>query len=211
MKIGSSTAAALSLVLALTLVPWTERAQAQGPSPAASSPTASATPASPAKKELVARLVKLHEPAFENLGRTLAEQSVQQMVLNARATIVRVPQEKRESVARALEGDVRRYLEETVPLLRDRAVALAPATMGALFEERFNEEELRQLIATLESPVSRKYQAIAGEMQRSLGGRLVAETKGTVEPKLLALEQAMAGRLRAAMPAAAPAASAGGK
>ncbi len=204
MKICSSTAAALTLVVALTSL----QSLAQGPSPSAS---ASATPTSPAKKELAARLVKLHGPAFENLGRTLAEQSVQQMVLNARATIVRLPEEKREAVARELEGDVRRYLEETVPLLRERAVALAPATMGVLFEERFNEDELRQLIATLESPVSRKYQAIAGEMQRALGGRLVAETKGTVQPKLLALEQAMAGRLRAAMAAAAPAASTGGK
>jgi hypothetical protein len=211
LNVKSSIVAALTLAVTLTLALSTGPALAQVPTPTAG-PTSSA-PVSAAKRELVARLVKLHEPALEGLGRTLAEQSVQQMVLNARTALSRLPQERREAVGRELDGDVRRYLEDTVPLLRDRAVALAPSTMGAIFEQRFSEDELRQLIATLESPVSRKYQAVSGDMQRTLGGKLVAETKGTVEPRLAALEQTMGNRLRAAFaaPGAASGASAGGK
>ncbi|MBL8314333.1 MAG: hypothetical protein JNK55_11335 [Rubrivivax sp.] len=183
-------------------------AQAQGPSPSASASAASAAPVSAAKKELVARLIKLHEPGLEGLGRTLAEQPVQQMGANVRAALARVPQDRREALARDLDGDVRRYLEDTVPLLRERAVALAPGTLGPILEQRFSEDELRQLIAMLESPVSRKYQTVSAEMQRAFGNKLVAETKGTVEPKLKALEQSMANRLRSAM---APASGAGSK
>ncbi|MFO1296510.1 MAG: hypothetical protein U1F25_08530 [Rubrivivax sp.] len=76
-----------------------------------------------------------------------------------------------------------------MPLLRERALALAPQTMGPVFEQRFTEEELRQLLAILEAPVARRYQATLNEWQRALGGRLVAETKGAVQPKLAALEQ----------------------
>ncbi|MBL8288424.1 MAG: hypothetical protein JNL85_10625 [Rubrivivax sp.] len=180
-------------------------AQAQSGAPAASSPASQpAAPVSAAKKQLVARLLKVHEPAIENLGRTLVEPQMQQLVLGVRAALVQVPQEQREGVAREIEADIRRFVEDVTPLLRERALALAPQTMGAVFEQRFTEEELRQLLAILEAPVARRYQATLGEMQRALGGRLVAETKGTVQPKLNALEQSVTQRLRAAMPAATP-------
>ena len=93
-----------------------------------------------------------------------------------------------------------------------------PATLGPLYEERFNDEELKQLVAFLESPVYRKYQQLGVEMQRTLAEKLVADTRPTVEPKLRALEQQIADRLRTAQrgaggsasgaaPAPAPAAS----
>jgi hypothetical protein len=213
------------VAVGLAGLPAAAPVQAQGASSGASSgaaPAAPVAPVSPAKRELITRVLKLHEPGFENLGRTLAEQSVQQLVVAVRAALGRVPQDRRETLAREFEADVRRYLEDVVPLLRDRAVALAPATMGTLLEQRFSEEELRQLVAILESPVARKYQGASGEWQRALGGRLVAETKGTVEPKLQGLEKSVTDRLRAALPAgpsagpsaappAAPSASAPGK
>jgi hypothetical protein len=87
-----------------------------------------------------------------------------------------------------------------VPVVRDRAVALAPATIGPLLEQRFSEDELRQIIAILESPVNAKFQQLAPEMQRALGERLIAETQSTVEPKVQALRQALSRRIEAAVP-----------
>jgi len=165
---------------------------------------APAEPVSAAKKELVARLLKLQQPGIENLGRTLAEQPAVQMAAPVRAAIARLPEDKREAVARAIEADVQRYADEVVPHVRERAVALAGGTLGPLFEQRFTEDELRQIIAMLESPVNLKYQAMSGEMQRALGTKLVADVRGNVEPKFKALEQSIQSRLRAAT--AAPAA-----
>jgi uncharacterized protein len=92
--------------------------------------------------------------------------------------------------------------------VRSRATELAPVTVGTLLEERFTEDELRQIVATLENPSWRKFQGAAGELQRALVERLVADTKGQVDPKLQALQKSIGDRLRAAapaQPAAAPA------
>lgn len=168
---------------------------------AAFAQAASGPPASPAKKELVARLLKLQQPGIEGLGRTLAEEPAKQVVLSVQASGVlqRVPAEKREALGKEIDADLRKYVDEVVPLVRDRAVQLAPGTMGPILEQRFSEDELRQLIALLESPVSAKFQAVAGEMQKALGAKLVAETKGAVEPKVQALRQAVSARLSAAV------------
>lgn len=164
-------------------------------------------PASAAKKELVARVLKAQQAGIENLARQLAEQPALQLAGPVRLAISRLPKERREAVAREIEGDVQRYAQEVVPIVRDRAVALAPVTIGPLLEQRFTEEELRTLVAFLESPVNARYQALGIEMQRALGMKVVSETRPAVDPKVKALEQSIQNRLRAAMAAASGAAS----
>ncbi|MFN8897145.1 MAG: hypothetical protein ACK5YM_03610, partial [Pseudomonadota bacterium] len=92
-------------------------------------PATAQQPADGAKKELVARVLKLQQSGLEQLGRALAEAPAQQMVAQARAALQRAPADKRDAVARELDAEVRKYLDETVPLVRDRAVALAPSTV----------------------------------------------------------------------------------
>ncbi len=163
-------------------------------------PATAQQPADGAKKELVARVLKLQQSGLEQLGRALAEAPAQQMVAQARAALQRAPADKRDAVARELDAEVRKYLDETVPLVRDRAVALAPSTVGPLLEQRFTEDELRQIIAILESPVNAKFQQLAPEMQRALGERLVGETRPLVEPKEQALRRAITSRIEAVVP-----------
>ena len=164
-----------------------------------------ADPASPAKKELVARVLELQRPAIEAMSRTLAELPARQLMQQAGAALQNVPAERREVVAREIEADVRKYVEEATPIVRERAVKLAPSTLGVLLEERFSEDELRQVIALLTSPVNRKFQEMLPEMQRAIGEKLVAETRAAVEPKVRVLEQSVARRL--GLPATAGAAS----
>ena len=112
---------------------------------------ASAPPASPAKKELVQKLMVLQQPGIENLARTLVEQPAVQMMQEAGRALRQVAPEKREALGKTIEADVKKYVEESVPLVRDRALKLAPSTIGASLEEKFNEDELRQLVAWLRS------------------------------------------------------------
>jgi hypothetical protein len=161
---------------------------------------------SPAKKDLVAKILQLQQPAIESVARALAEQPAALLIQRAGTVMqTRTPPDKRDAIAREIQADVRKYVEEAVPLVRDRALKLAPAAIGTMLDERFTEEELVQLIAIIESPVNRKFQQMGGEMQKSLQDRLVAETKGLMEPKIKALELAVAGRL--GIPVSAPAAS----
>lgn len=168
-------------LIALALLTGTALAQAQTPASA---------PASSAKKELVAKIVALQQPAVDNLARGIAERPVAQMMQAAGNVLqTKVAPEKREAIGKAIEADVKKYVDESAPILKDRAAKIGPATVGPFFEERFSEDELKQLAAWLESPVNKKYQQVAPEMQQALVQKLVAEASPLLDPKLKALEQ----------------------
>ena len=151
---------------------------------------------SAAKKELVAKVLLLQQPAIEQAARALAERPALLVLQQAgQALQTRVAADKREAMAKEIQADAKKYVEEAVPLVRERAVKLAPATIGAMLEERFTEDELKQLVALMESPVNRKFTEMGGEMHKVLVEKLVAETKAAIEPKMKALEQSVAKRL----------------
>jgi hypothetical protein len=167
----------------------------------------SAAPAlAQSKKELVNRIVLLQQPGVEAMARGLAEQPAVQLSMQARQLIQNVPAEKRDAVVKAIDTDLKKYVDESVPLLRDRAVKLAPSVIGTELETNFNEDELKQLITWFESPVIKRFQQLAPGMQRTLSEKLVNETRAQIEPKLSALEAAMAKQLGVtpASPAGAP-------
>lgn len=159
---------------------------------------------SPAKKELVARILKLQQGGIETMARSLVEQPAVELLGNAANALPnRVAKDKQDAVAKDIQADVRKYLDETVPMVQARAIKLAPTTIGALLEEKFTEEELKQVVAIIESPVYGKFQQMGDDMQKALIDKLVADTRNSVEPKVRALEQTVAKRLGVTTPAAA--------
>jgi hypothetical protein len=77
--------------------------------------------------------------------------------------------------------------------VRDRAIRIAPGTAGAILEEKMSQDELKQLVAWLESPLNRKYQQLAPDMRDAFIQKLLTEGRSLVEPKVQALD----GRIRA--------------
>ena len=151
---------------------------------------------SAAKNELVTKILQLQRPAIEGIATALAQQPAQQMMQGASVALqTRVAPEKREAVAKEIQADLKKYADEVVPLLRERAVKMAPTTIGTLLEEKFTEDELRQLISIMESPVNKKFSQMNGELQKSLGEKLVADTRSIVEPKVKALDATIGKRL----------------
>lgn len=147
---------------------------------------------STAKKDLVAKLLVLQQPAIEQTAQALVERPAMQLHQQAGLALqTRVAPEKREAAAKQVQDDLKKYVDEVGPLVRQQAVKLAPSTIGALLEEKFTEDELKQLIAIIESPVNRKFSQMGGEFQKALGEKLVVQTKPVVEPKVKALEQAI--------------------
>ena len=147
------------------------------------------------KKELVAKVLQLHQAGIENVGRAIAGQASQQMLQAAAQALPRVPADKREAVGREIQADVKKFYDEVEPLLTKRATELAPASVGPAYEEKFSEEELKVVIAWLESPVSRKYAQIDREQGNALADKVMTDTRSTVEPKLKALQATVAKRL----------------
>jgi uncharacterized protein len=165
----------------------------------------------PAKKELAARILKAQQPGIESMARSLVEQPAGELLGSAaNALPERVAKDKQDAVAKDIQADIQKYLDEAVPLVQRRAIVLAPTTIGPLLEERFSEEELKQVVAILESPAYAKFQKMGEELQQQLVEKLVTDTRPQIEPKVRALEQTIAKRLgvapgqASAPPAAAP-------
>ena len=174
---------------------------------AAACTTLQAQPSSsPAKKELVARILKIQQPAFDKMARSLVEEPLMPLLDRAEGALQqRVPADKREAVAKDIQADVRKFADETTALVRDRAMKIAPATAGPLLEEKFTEDELKQLVAMLESPLLARFQTAGADVQRALVEKVVADTRGPVEQRFRALEDTIAKRLGVPTNAAAPA------
>lgn len=161
---------------------------------------------SPGKKELVQKLLQLQQPGLESIARGLVEQPAAQMMQAAgRALQSQVPADKREAAAKSIEADVKKYVDDATPLVRDRAVQMAPSTLGVALEEKFTEDELKQLIAWFESPVNKKYQQLGPEMQKGFVEKVVADSRPLIEPKIQALEQKV--RATLGVPASSPSGS----
>jgi uncharacterized protein len=187
------SAMALAAVMAAGATPGNAWSQAATAAPATSA----------AKKEQITKLLSLQAPGIEQLATQIAQQPAIQLMQQAGAVLQRLPEDKREALGRDIDADIKKYVDSAVPVVRTRATELAPLTVGALLEERFSEQELREIVATLESPTWRKFQGAANDMQRAIVERLVADTRPAVDPKVQALQKSIGDRLRAAAPAPA--------
>lgn len=162
---------------------------------------------SPTKKELVQKLLMLQQPGIDQLSHNLVERPAAQMMQEVSQVLQRqIAPEKREALAKQIEAEVKKYVDDSVPLVRERAIKLAPSVFTPLLEEKFSEDELKQLIAWFESPVNKKFQQAGPEMQNAFVQKLLVDARPVVDPKLQVLD----GRIRVLLgaPPATPASGA---
>lgn len=163
------------------------------------------------KKELAAKVVQLQQPAVEALAAGIARDTAARMMDAAGQALGNVPADKREALAKQVQADIKAFYDDVQVKLHDSAVKNAPATLGPMLEEKFTEDELKQIATWLESPAAKKYQQLGGEMQTQMSRKLIEDTKPAVEPKLKTLEQTLQKRFAQAAPAGAASAPAGAK
>jgi len=168
-------------------------------------------PASPAKKALIDRLLAIQAPSLDLLARELIQRPMVPLMQQAQAALQQVPADKREATGKALEAQAKKFVDDSVPVLKASAVKNLPNTVGALIDERFTEDELRQIVAWMESPVSKKFGGAQPDMQKALIEKIMAESGPTLDQRFKALQQDMGKTLNAAVPkpasSPAPAAS----
>ena len=141
------------------------------------------------KKELVAKLLKLQKNVIEGLAEGLVEQPANQLLQQADTALQsRVPKDKQAEVVKGVRADIKKYLDDTSPIIKAKAMTLAPSTIGKMLEEKFSKDELKQLITILESPVNRRLHELGPEMQRALSEKLVSESRVDIEPKIRELQ-----------------------
>jgi hypothetical protein len=166
-------------IVALTMA---TAADAQTPAPSA------------AKKELVQRVLKAQQGDIEGVARSLIERPAAQMMQEAGLAIQRlnVAPDKREAMGKAIEAEAKKYVEDALPIVRERAIKIAPTTIGAVMEAKMSEDELKALLAWLDSPTYKKYTSLGAEMRNGFVQQLLREAGPLVEPKAQALD----GRIR---------------
>ena len=164
------------------------------------------------KAALIQQFLDLQRPGIEALARGLVEQSSAPIAqAGSQYLQTQVPEAKREAAAKAADAELKKYYDDAYPIVRDKAVQLAPTTLTPLLDQTFTEDELKQLLAWINSPLSKKYQDLNPKMQTALTEKLVADTRASIEPKMQALDASVARALGAPTeaPAAPPAKSSG--
>lgn len=159
------------------------------------------------KAELAARVVKLQQPAIESMARGIAGDTAQRVMQAAGQALANMPPDIRQPLAKQIEGDVKGFFDEIEPKLRESATRLGPTTIGPMLEERFSEEELKQVATWLDSSAAKKFQQLGGEMQTQMSRKLIEDTRGAIEPRLKVLEQSLQKRFAAAAAAASASAA----
>jgi hypothetical protein len=150
------------------------------------------------KATLIKQFIDIQRPGIESLARGLVEQSSAPIAqAGSQYLQTQVPEAKRESAAKAADAELKKYFDDAYPIVRDKAVQLAPGALTPLLEQNFSEDELKQLLAWINSPLSKKYQDLNPKMQTALTEKLVADTRGSIEPKMRALDENVAKALGA--------------
>ena len=106
-----------------------------------------------------------------------------------------VPAEKREATGKAMDAELKKFVEENVPYLKDKISKAVPSPASALLDERFNEDELKQILAWAESPVSQKFGATTVELQKAVAQKVMAEVGPTLEGRFKTLQTNLAKQL----------------
>lgn len=167
----------------------------------AAAPAPALAQATPDKKELVARVLKEQQAAADQLARQLVEQPVQQVLQRVAGAAGGVPPEQREAVRSDVQAEARKYVDATFPVVRDRARALLPTTVGPVLESKLTEKELQDVLNVMQQPAWRKYMALNPEMQRALVEKLLPDVNQELGGRLKAFEDAVRKRIAAATPA----------
>ncbi len=158
---------------------------------------------SPAKKALIDKIAALQQQAMaESMAANIVQQPLPQLMQAGRAALQQVPADKREATAKSMDAELKKFVEENVPFLKDKIAKAVPSTASAMLDERFNEDELKQILAWAESPVSQKFGMSSLELQKAVAQKVMAEAGPTLEGRLKSLQGNLAKQLGLPGPAA---------
>lgn len=172
------------------------------------------------KQDLIKRLPSLQKAELDALAADLAQNPARQIGGQAQQLLMQiVPPEKREATAKQISAELNKFVETATPGVKASANKVALGAVAPVMEGKFTEDELKQLVTMLESPVIKKYQELLPEMNQALLEKISADARTQFDPKAQALQDsvkkildtASGGKLSQAAAAQAKAAAAANK
>jgi hypothetical protein len=154
-------------------------------------------PSSPEKDKLVQHALQLWHA--EDTAVVMVQRPAVDAMQQARIALQgRVSAPKQEATLKDIATDVQKYVDEATPIVRDNATKLKAQVIGPLLAQNFSEDELKQLISILESPVKKKFEQLVPQMERAYGEKIAESSRAQIDPKLQAMTQSVGLKLRAA-------------
>ncbi len=183
----------LSLALALSLT-----ALGAASAQSAVSPATAQVGAAQTKEQLVQHLLTLWH--VESVGLTMLRVPIEESLRQSRSLLQgRVSSEKQAEAMKDIEAYAQEFMDKTAPGVLDRSRKLIPTSVTPVLMAKFTEDELRQIIGMLESPVKAKFEALVPELQKALGQKMAADQGPQIKPKMEELQTRIGLRLRAAV------------
>ena len=104
-----------------------------------------------------------------------------------------VPEAKQDDVVRRLDVELEKLGNGTEQAVRSQLQPAAEAVLVPLYMEKLSEEELKMVIAYLESSASQKFQSLSGEATEAWAQKIVDTTEPQVKDKVDAFEASAIG------------------
>ena len=180
--------------LSLLMVPTSQAAPTGGP---ASAPAGAVAPIPPAKQALIDKLLTLWHP--EQVTQMMVNRPAAEAVQHSRIALQgRVSAEKLDATMKGISEDAKAYVDAATPLAEAAGKQAVRSTAVPMLAEQFSEDELKALIALLESPVRQKFEKAAPDIEGAVGAEVARRAGPAIQPQLDKMKQEVAGKLRAA-------------
>lgn len=159
---------------------------------------AHAQPVSAEKQKLIDKILTLWHP--EDVPVMMVQRRATEAMNQSRIALQgKVTAEKRDATMRDIATDVQKYVDDVTPIAKDSARRQIPATVVPMLVQNFSEEELKQIVALLESPIKKKFEQFIPQAEKALGTKVAEETHVAIEDKGKTMTQAVGLKLRAAV------------
>lgn len=135
-----------------------------------------------AKKELATRIVNLQKAQdMDALVAQLAGSANKVVVNTWLPKLDKLPAAKQKAAADQLDIELKKFNEENVRTIKAKNEKISLEVLVPAYAEKFSADELKQLVAFLESPVIKKYYAANPQLANQLAQKLVEATSADVD------------------------------
>jgi hypothetical protein len=172
----------------------------------------SAIAQSDAKRALAVKLTQIQQKAEgAGVAEQLTNNAVQPLLMGwSQRLDETVPPARQKEVREKLDVELKKFVDATQKAIEGQVAKSAEAALVPIFMEKLTEDEMKTIIAYLESPVSAKFQALGSDATEAWAKRIIDATKTSVESSAKSFDTA-ANRIVSAASGPASGAAAAGK
>ncbi len=150
------------------------------------------------KQKLIDRILVLFHPENDVLM-AVQRPGTETMQKSAIALqTAHVPKERIDKTMKDIATDVQKYIDTATPVAVASAKKNVGPTVGPMFAQNFTVDELRQILAMLESPVKVKFDKLLPQMEQAVGQKVQAEVGPQINRDIQVMNESAGTKLRVA-------------